>query len=204
MRSVAVLLDGGFILKRLHRLLGNIYPTADHVVKFANQCLAEDEDLFRIYYYDCLPYGGTERHPLTKREIDYSKTPTCIRQTKFLRELERKKNIAFRAGEIMFSGWFLKWKAKATLDEENIKEEDLEPDISQKGVDIKIGLDVAWLASNRIVERIILVTSDSDLVPAMKFARREGVQVILVTMGYKQIKKELKIHADEVRNVPFP
>jgi len=204
MRPVAVLLDGGFILKRMRRLLGNAYPTADHVVEFAKQCLAEDEDLFRIYYYDCLPYGGTERHPLTKREIDYSETPTGIRQTKFLRELARKKNVAFRAGEIMFSGWFLKWKAKSTLDAKNIKEEDLEPDIKQKGVDIKIGLDVAWLASNRIVERIILVTSDSDLVPAMKFARRAGVQVVLVTMGYKQIKKELKIHADEVRDVTFP
>ncbi|MDT5157346.1 MAG: hypothetical protein QOH51_1703 [Acidobacteriota bacterium] len=48
---------------------------------------------------------------------------------------------------------------------------------------MKIGLDVAWLASKSIVEKIILVMADSDLIPAMKFARREGVQVVLVTMG---------------------
>lgn len=51
-----------------------------------------------------------------------------------------------------------------------------------KRVDMKIGLDVAWLASKGIVDRIILVTADTDFVPAMKFARREGVQVLLVPM----------------------
>jgi len=69
---------------------------------------------------------------------------------------------------------------------------------------MKIGLDVAWLASKSIVERLILVTGDSDFVPAMKFARREGVQVILVTMGHSQIKQELKVHADELRSVTYP
>ena len=69
---------------------------------------------------------------------------------------------------------------------------------------MKIGLDVAWLSSKRIVDRIVLVTGDSDFIPAMKFARREGVQVILVTMGHKLIKRELLEHADELRSVTFP
>jgi len=69
---------------------------------------------------------------------------------------------------------------------------------------MKIGLDVSWLASKRIVDRIILVTGDSDFVPAMKFARREGVQVILVTMGQRQIKRDLREHADILRDVVFP
>ena len=33
---------------------------------------------------------------------------------------------------------------------------------------MKMGLDIAWLASKRIADRIILVTADSDFVPAMK------------------------------------
>ena len=69
---------------------------------------------------------------------------------------------------------------------------------------MKIGLDVAWLSSKRIVDRIILVTADSDFVPAMKFARREGVQVVLVTMGHTLVKRELKVHADELRSVVYP
>ena len=69
---------------------------------------------------------------------------------------------------------------------------------------MKIGLDVAWLASKSIVEKLILVTVDSDFVPAMKFARREGVQVVLVTMGHKLVKQDLKEHADELRTVTYP
>jgi uncharacterized LabA/DUF88 family protein len=85
-----------------------------------------------------------------------------------------------------------------------LEEDDLVPDLKQKGVDMKIGLDVAWLASKSIVERIVLVTSDSDFIPAMKFARREGVQIVLVTMGHRLIKRELKVHANELRSVDYP
>ena len=69
---------------------------------------------------------------------------------------------------------------------------------------MKIGLDVAWLSSKGIVDRIILVTADSDFVPAMKFARRKDVQVVLVTMGHALVKRELKVHADELRSVVYP
>ena len=81
---------------------------------------------------------------------------------------------------------------------------DFQPDLKQKHVDMKIGLDIAWLASKRIVERIVLVTADSDFVPAMKFARRKGVEVVLVTMGHTLVKRELKVHADELRSVVYP
>ena len=81
---------------------------------------------------------------------------------------------------------------------------DFEPDLKQKYVDVKIGLDITWLASKRIVEKIILVTADSDFVPAMKFARREGVQVILVTLGHMRLKRELKVHTDELRSIVYP
>jgi uncharacterized LabA/DUF88 family protein len=51
--------------------------------------------------------------------------------------------------------------------------------------------------------RLILVTGDSDFVPAMKFARREGVQVVLVNLD-KPVKQDMRIHADEVRSIAFP
>lgn len=38
----------------------------------------------------------------------------------------------------------------------------------------------------------------------MKFARREGVQVVLVTMGHRMVKHDLLVHADEVRSVAYP
>ncbi|HKR22174.1 MAG TPA: hypothetical protein VJS17_06230, partial [Pyrinomonadaceae bacterium] len=45
---------------------------------------------------------------------------------------------------------------------------------------------------------------NSDFIPAMKFARREGVQVVLVTMGHMLVKRALKVHADELRQVIYP
>ena len=72
---------------------------------------------------------------------------------------------------------------------------DLAHDIEQKGVDLRIGLDVASLAVKRIVDTLILVTVDNDLVPAMKFARREGARVFLDAMGHG-VQRSLKEHAD--------
>ncbi|NMC69064.1 MAG: NYN domain-containing protein, partial [Myxococcales bacterium] len=60
-----------------------------------------------------------------------------------------------------------------------------------------------WMASKRIVDRLLLVTGDTDFVPAMKFARREGVQVVVITVD-NRLRQELREHADEVRLVRFP
>jgi len=69
--------------------------------------------------------------------------------------------------------------------------------MSQKCVDMKIGLDMAWLALRGIVDTVILVTSDSDFVPVMKFARREGLRVCLECLNHP-VRPELKAHADIV------
>lgn len=48
-----------------------------------------------------------------------------------------------------------------------------------------------------IVEKILLIAGDSDLVPAMKFARKEGLMVYLDTLGHG-VKKSLLEHSDYV------
>lgn len=113
--------------------------------------------------------------------------------------------VALRSGEIIFTGWVVKKLATKDIAATGraLTADDFRPDLRQKRVDIKIGLDVAWLSSKSIVDRILLVTADTDFVPAMKFARREGVQVILVPMGKKHLSSDLRIHADEVREVQF-
>lgn len=126
--------------------------------------------------------------------------------SKMLRELELKDNVAFRAGELSFDGWVIQKRAaeKIARTGRKLEKNDFVPDLKQKRVDIKIGLDVAWLSSKAIVERLVLVTADSDFVPAMKFARREGIQVVLVNMDHRLTKHDLLVHADEVRSVPYP
>jgi len=84
-----------------------------------------------------------------------------------------------------------------------IQAEDLVPAIEQKGVDLRIGLDIARLALTSSVQALVLVTGDSALVPAFKFARREGLRVFLCHMGHR-IKRELLIHADRDLRVKLP
>lgn len=206
-KKTAVLLDLSFVLHKLYNLPGSRVATADEVHEYARRCVfPDDEELFRIYCYHCWPYGGTEIHPLTETSTDFSATSTYGNMNNLLRELELKDQIAFRAGELTFDGWVVKKRAVKDIarKERSLRSGDLGPDLKQKRVDMKIGLDVAWLSSKGVVEKIVLVTGDSDFVPAVKFARREGIQVVLVTMEHQQVKRNLPIRADEIRTVAYP
>lgn len=201
--STAILLDGGFVLKRLYRLLGERHPTAKDVYTFAKRCLHPQEELFRIYYYDCPPFDSYVKHPLEPgRNKNFGSTDTARRMKSLQDELAISDSVAFRRGELLFQGWTIRSETLKNLVQapRPLDMPDLKPDFIQKRVDMKIGLDVAWMASKRIVERLILVTADTDFIPAMKFARREGTQVILVPMGIK-LRTSLREHADEVRNI---
>jgi uncharacterized LabA/DUF88 family protein len=243
MKSIAILLDGGFVRKRLYKLLNNRHATADDIIRLSDSIVNGKEDLFRIYYYDCLPLEGTDTNPLLNTRVDFGKSQTARRMKSLLDGLAHRDHVAFRRGEISFLGWGLNPKlskellrsttsrlskdrkhlevdirldlaslaSKKLLDLANLPKSDVQalslvvsrivrPEILQKRVDIKIGLDVAWLASRRIVDRIALVTGDTDFIPAMKFARREGVQVVLVPLGSRP-HPDLIEHADEVRKI---
>lgn len=79
---------------------------------------------------------------------------------------------------------------------------DIKYDVKQKGVDMKVGLDIASLAFKRQVKRIVLVSGDHDFVPASKLARREGVDVILDPM-FQKVKGDLFEHIDGLFCAPL-
>ena len=60
---------------------------------------------------------------------------------------------------------------------------------------MKLGLDIASLAYGGIVSQIILISGDSDFVPAAKTARRMGIDFILDPMG-RDVSAELFEHID--------
>lgn len=60
---------------------------------------------------------------------------------------------------------------------------------------MRIGLDIASLTLKKQVDIIVLITGDSDFIPAMKFARKEGVQLYLVRLSHSVIP-ELYEHSD--------
>lgn len=84
---------------------------------------------------------------------------------------------------------------KKTITIDALNEEDIHYDVRQKGVDMKIGLDIASLAYKHLVDQIILIAGDSDFVPAAKLARREGIDFILDPM-WNPIHPDLHEHID--------
>lgn len=78
---------------------------------------------------------------------------------------------------------------------DDLTERDLRISFSQKGVDMRMGIDVSSLAYEGIVSRIILISGDSDFVPAAKAARRKGIDFILDPMG-NEISGDLLEHID--------
>lgn len=84
-------------------------------------------------------------------------------------------------------------KGKITIDD--LTENDVQFDFSQKMVDMKIGLDIASITLKKQVEQIVLVAGDSDFVPAAKLARREGIDFLLDPM-WNPIKPHLFEHID--------
>jgi hypothetical protein len=148
MKKTAVLLDLGFVLHRLYRLLGKRFATAAEVHEFATRCIrAEDEELFRIYCYHCHPYDGCESHPVTKQVVDFSASVAFANGNRLIRELSLKDNVAFRAGELSFDGWTISnyTAQKIAKSGRGVVASDFRPDLKQKRVDMKIGLDVPGL-----------------------------------------------------------
>ncbi len=74
----AILLDGGFVTKRLYLQLGKKHATANDIVAECErlQALREvaDYELLRIYYYDAPPSSESVRHPISGNKLDLATT----------------------------------------------------------------------------------------------------------------------------------
>ena len=128
-------------------------------------------------------------------------SPAFSRNTRLIHRLENQPDVAVRRGTLAHQGWEIGHAAVRRLTRGNknrVDAADIVPKIQQQGVDMRIGLDIASLALKRLVSTVVLVTGDSDLVPAMKFARREGLRVYLDTLGGHHVRPELRIHADRI------
>ncbi|MCG5528843.1 NYN domain-containing protein [Halorhodospira halophila] len=74
--------------------------------------------------------------------------------------------------------------------------------LRQKGVDMRIGLDIASITLKEQADTIVLVTGDSDFVPAAKLARREGIELLLDPLR-QEVSDDLHEHVDGIVGV-FP
>lgn len=107
-------------------------------------------------------------------------------------------------GALKFRGFVLKKEKIPYTPGEPLTDDDFYPDFEQKGVDMRIGIDMAHISSGRSVDLIALATNDTDCIPAMKHARRCGLQVALIVVpGYTPVP-ELLSHSDYRRAIEWP
>jgi uncharacterized LabA/DUF88 family protein len=207
----AVLIDGGFFVKRFRAIEPhnkyNAQRAADCAFRWAIKHLKDGgktRDLYRIFFYDCAPITKKMHNPITKRAVDFSRSEEAIFRLALHEILRKKRKTALRLGQLSDD---VKWTCgDKCLDDllwgrlklEDIKEEMLIPNVRQKGVDMRIGIDISSLALKKQVDQIILMAGDADFIPAAKLARREGIDFVLDPM-WQPIPAGLIEHIDGLK-----
>lgn len=250
-REIAIMIDGGFVTKRLAKLVAEpdrLTPTAvcgiirsmcrEHVKKLTdNSGTNWHQHIYRIFYYDAPPFEGQAHHPLTQRQINFKTSDQALFQTELFALLRKQRNMALRLGTLSkLGGWtiphdrlskLLRTKplieamaaapvaadGTITISAEQVAELQKQAlqwsalqdwmvslDLRQKGVDMRIGLDIAAITLKKLASTVILLAGDADFVPAAKLARREGVQFILDPL-WQSVSSDLFEHIDGLQTV---
>lgn len=223
MYRTAILVDAGFFLKRY----AHINPGIDHsdprlaadtlydlaikhlsrvnrsgnVVTYERDC-----DLYRLFVYDSPPLEKRIHSPVGRTAINLAISPEAVFRNTFHKALLQKRKVALRLGRLAekTGTWKIKQETQKRLISEigqplTLVDADFALDIGQKGVDMRIGLDIASISFKKQVDRIVLVAGDSDFVPAAKLARREGIDFILDPLRLK-VSDDLLEHIDGLRS----
>lgn len=235
MKKVALLIDGGFFIKRINYYLRNFFDnhpiTAANLTdivwsmvnfhlegthgRHRNQSLKE---LFRIYYYDCPPPSDQLTMPLKeKKEINGEMRevtvnfnmklhPPYILANEFHTALRQNRKTALRLGVLkadkdnrwVLQSSILKDLVRGRVKWEEINNSHFNHTYRQKGVDIKLGMDITHLSYEGLVDSIVLVAGDEDFVSVAKQARIRGIDFILNPLG-AAISDSLNEHIDGVQ-----
>ena len=207
---VAILVDGDFFLRRFRSLAGR-RTGVQMAAELRRYCLRHinrraGERLYRIFLYDCPPLEKRAHNPISGRAVNFAKSENARFRRELHEGLKRQPSVALRLGHLDEENarWVFRdertlrrmLKGEAPL--ERLADDDFRYHATQKGVDTRIGLDVAAMAHKRQTERIVLISGDSDFVPVVKTARREGIHVTLDPMQ-SPIKPDLREHIDSLR-----
>jgi uncharacterized LabA/DUF88 family protein len=217
----AVLIDGAYFIKRFRAIEPhNAYDakrTAEQAFRWAVAHLVEGRkngqqrkhELYRIFFYDCPPISNKLHNPITKQLVDFSKSREATFRLDLHERLRQKRKVALRLGHLAGDAqWTLKSPViqdllKGKRKFESVTDNDVIPAVRQKGVDMRIGIDIASLSIKRQVDQIVLIAGDADFVPAAKLARREGVDFVLDPM-WQSIPSGLNEHIDGLRSTCPP
>ncbi len=255
---IAILIDGAYFLRRLPKLVApKRCDTPKDIVNWLRILCRKHitalrhisnadrktwhQHVYRIFYYDAVPYEGTGHHPLLNRQINYQHSDTAARRNAIFELLRQQRKFALRLGKISRdANWSIdsRWTknvlksrqwvealselpsdsdvgnkgATLTLSSEQVRDlarmrdfwvslepGAITPGFKQKGVDMRIGVDIASITLKKQASTIVLVSGDSDFVPAAKLARREGIEFILDPL-WQSINNDLFEHIDGLQS----
>lgn len=149
MGKVAVFIDGGYFKAILK---SNFKEPDIDFVKLSEKVVKPDSR-FRTYYYYCMPYQSNP--PTTDERRRYADTLRFINALKYLPRFEvrlgRLRKGFDRDGNTVFE---------------------------QKGVDVLLSVDLVKLAATNQIDRAVIISGDSDFVPAIK-AAKESTNITL-------------------------
>lgn len=216
-RKVAIFVDTGFFIRIFTSKI-------DPEMKMSPEKLAKEmwrywirhvdrrngEQLYRIYFYDCPPLMNKAQHPITGKEINFAVSDITKYKLALHQALLHQPYVACRMGELSVdtkTDWgFIRTdsihsfkkliKGEVAYHQINPNNVSLKP--KQKGVDMKLGIDITSVVLKKLANKIILISGDSDFVPAAKLARVEGAHFILDAMG-RDVKGDLAEHIDGLK-----
>ncbi|WP_254870816.1 NYN domain-containing protein [Helicobacter pylori] len=164
-KKVAILVDGDFFIRcyksHLKKQSGDKYKDLNpeklahdihtHCLRHINK---KNEELYRIFFYDCKPLEKRVHYPHTQKALDLSKSSTYKERKKLHKHLISKPCLALRLGYLdeKNAKWVIRDQEKEKklfnrkISIEEFQNDDFIYHAKQKGVDIKIGLDIATLA----------------------------------------------------------
>lgn len=152
MGKIAIFIDGAYLSKVLKESFSS--PQIDFS-KFSTY-LANGESILRTYYYNCMPYKSSS--PTSGEKTRYDN------MQRFVSSLEQLDHYEVRLGKLEYRG----------------RKSDGTPIYQQKRVDILLGCDLVLLSAKQRIEKAILITGDSDFIPAIQIAKNEGVEIELI------------------------
>ena len=111
--------------------------------------LSGSMERLRTYYYNCMPYTGNPPTPEERARL--------ASMDSFISVLKRLPRFQVRLGKL----------------------QRIANQFRQKRVDIWMAVDLVRMSANKQIDKAIIITGDSDLVPAVEAARDSGVVVTL-------------------------
>ena len=133
----------------LNKVLENDFARVRIDIGKLGEELAGQLERLRTYYYHCMPHVS---NPPTQEERD-----RYAAMDSYIFNLKKLPRFQFRQGKLQRIG----------------------SQFHQKRVDIWMAVDLVRMSSNKQIDKAILITGDSDLVPAIEAARDAGVVVEL-------------------------